>query len=359
MAYRVFPSGADDTGRRLDKVARRLLPGTKLGKVYAHIRKGRIRVNGRKRPSDYRICEGDALQVDESMISCVDDQLTQNSRSKQSGPRVQGDNRRDLPQRSLEPAIVFENEHLLCINKPRGIDVHGKSSLDTWVKSYLSREKPTSLSFRPGPVHRIDRNTTGVVFFGKTTWAQRRMSEYMRKGVPKKIYLAVLDGSLRSPTVWRDTLFRDERTRRSGTIRSASRVAHQTETTVGRALKRRPQSRARGQEAVTGVYPMLWTEEATLALCIIRSGKTHQIRAQAGLHGHPLSGDTKYEGSNDSQGYMLHALAFILPEYDKELGLHFAYAEPSEGVLERIGYRFGAIELERILESVDQAAATV
>ena len=359
MAYRDFPSGVDDTGRRLDRVARRLLRGVKLGDVYAHIRKGRIRVNGRKRASGYRICEGDALQVHESMISSIEDRWGQSSQSKQRSTSDRSDTEAALPARSLEQAIVFENEHLLCINKPRGIDVHGKNSLDTWVGSYITRGKPRSLSFRPGPVHRIDRNTTGVVFFGKTTWAQRRMSEYMREGSPKKIYLAVLDGALRSPTVWSDTLFRDEQTRESRGGRSRERSKNQAEKTVGNAFSSRSSERARGQKAVTGVHPMLWTENATLALCTIRSGKTHQIRAQAGLHGHPLTGDAKYGGSNDSEGYILHALAFILPEYDNGLGLRCVYAEPPEGVLERIGYRVGDIELERILESVDQAAATV
>ncbi len=355
MAYRDFPSGVDDRGRRLDRVARRLLPGAKLGEVYAHIRKGRIRVNGRKRASGYRICEGDALQIDESMVSSIDDWPAGGRRKP------------DLRLGSLEKAIVFENEHLLCINKPRGIDVHGRNSVDSWVGDYVKRGKPRSLSFRPGPVHRIDRNTTGVVFFGKSTWAQRRMSEYMRAGSPKKIYVAVLDGSMRSPTVWHDTLYRDEQSRksrgrafgfelpRSHRGRTSKHTGRPTAGAAGKGLS----ARGRGQDAVTGVYPIFWTDEATLALCVIRSGKTHQIRAQAARHGHPLSGDAKYEGSHDPRGYMLHALAFLLPEYDRDLGLRCAYAEPPEEALERISYRFGTIELERILESVDQAAATV
>ncbi len=356
MAYRDFPSGVDDRGRRLDRVARRLLPGAKLGEVYAYIRKGRIRVNGRKRASGYRICEGDALQIDESMVSSVDDRGARHRKEP------------DAPTASLEQSIVFENEHLLCVNKPRGIDVHGRNSLDTWVGSYVARGKPRSLSFRPGPVHRIDRNTTGVVFFGKSTWAQRRMSEYMRTGSPKKIYLAVLDGALRTPTVWHDTLFRNEQTRKTAgkpSARNDRGKAHSNLSANGgksatdSILRKATSTRSRGQEAVTGVYPILWTEEATLALCVIRSGKTHQIRAQVGSHGHPLSGDAKYGGSDDPEGYILHALAFILPDYDRELGLRCAYAEPPARVLERIEYRFGSIELDRILESVEQAAATI
>lgn len=347
LAYRKVMPGEDDRGRRLDRVLRRVLPETPLGHIFAVIRKGRVRVNGRKVAGGYRIAGGDELEIDESLLDAGERDGTNGRHT--SARHVTGSRRASASRRrnGIRRYIVFENEHLLGINKPRGIPVHGREGLDRRVRDYLGNSLPYSLSFRPGPVHRIDRNTTGIVFFGKSAVGARRLGEYLRNGTARKVYLAVLDGELRTPAVWEDRLRRD-------TVRRQSRQA--PDSPDSSTSNREHQA---GQMAVTGVYPILWNGRATLALCTIRTGRTHQIRAQAAIHEFPLLGDRKYGGRPERDGYILHSLAFVLPEDDATLGFRYAYADPPASVFERLNQRFGPIPAERILESVTRAIETL
>ncbi len=341
LAYRKVTPGEDDHGRRLDRVLRRVLPETPLGHIFAVIRKGRVRVNGRKVAGGYRIVDGDELQIDESLLGSQDRRGTNGHHTPVS---PLGD--------ELRHSVIFENEHLLGINKPRGVTVHAPDGLDQQVRSYLGDSLPHSLSFRPGPIHRIDRNTTGIVFFGKSAVGARRLGEYLRNDSARKVYMAVLDGALRTPVVWEDRLRRNTRTRRS----------HRASRSPARDRSNRSSSNRRheaGQAAVTGVCPILWNDDATLALCTIRTGRTHQIRAQAAIHDSPLLGDRKYGGRPEREGYILHAMVFILPVDDETLGFRYVYADPPASVLERLERRFGPISPERILESVNRAIETV
>ncbi len=346
LAYRKVTPGEDDRGRRLDRVLRRVLPETPLGHIFAVIRKGRVRVNGRKVAGGYRIVDGDELQIDESLLDSEDCRGTNGHHTPVSP--LGGE---------LRHSVIFENEHLLGMNKPRGIAVHGPDGLDQQVRTYLGDSLPHSLSFRPGPIHRLDRNTTGIVFFGKSAVGARRLSEYLRNDSARKVYMAVLDGALRTPVVWEDRLRRDTRKRRSHRVSGSP-----GRDTSNRSSSNRSSSNRRheaGQTAVTGVCPILWNNEATLALCTIRTGRTHQIRAQAAIHDVPLLGDRKYGGRAERGGYILHAMVFILPEDDETLGFRYVYADPPSSVLERLDRRFGLISAERILESVNRAIETV
>ena len=347
--YCEFHPGVDDAGKRLDRVLRRMLPDIRLGEIFAIIRTGKVRINGRKVKGQHRLSASDVLQLERSLTPEVSAtaKASQNPAKSassgmyrplndgqiaRSGTRSESPHRTGDDTRSLADCIIFENEHLLCINKPRGITVHGPSSVHSWVKRYLSGRVQPSLSFRVGPLHRIDRNTTGVVFFSKSAIGARRFTSLMRRGVPRKVYLAVLNGSLRSPQVWEDMLVRD-------------REAQRTEIADA------------GSRAITAVYPVLWTEHHTLALCTIQTGRTHQIRAQASYHGHPLVGDGKYSGGPGS--YALHALAFILPERDEELGFLHVYASPADSVVKTVDRLFGSIPEELLLQSLETAASLI
>jgi len=319
-----------------------VLPETPLGQIFAVIRKGRVRINGRKVAGGYRIVDGDELQIDESLLDSGDRHGT----NGQHSPAPRGGS-------ELRHYVILENEHLLAINKPRGIAVHGPDGLDQQVRNYLGDSLPHSLSFRPGPVHRIDRNTTGIVFFGKSALGARRLSEYLRNGSARKVYLAVFDRELRTPVVWEDRLRRDTQKRRTHLASGRSRGnAHARGNAHGRTQKA-------GQTAITGICPILWSNDATLALCTIRTGRTHQIRAQAAIHDFPLLGDRKYGGRADRGGYVLHAMVFVLPEEDETLGFRYVYADPPSSVLEGLNRRFGPLTPERILESVNRAMETV
>jgi len=272
----IFYTGKDDNNRRLDRVLRKMFPQAGLSQIFHLIRKGNIRINNKKVRPDTRICEGDEITLHglSSPAFC----------RKKSEPQ----NKDNLLEISgLRKMIIFENEHLLALNKPGGLLTHGTGSLEELVRDYWSLNSSPSLSFRPGPAHRLDRNTSGLILYSLSLSGARNLSLFFRQGAIDKYYLALLDGELNKEESWIDRIERNSKDRRS--FASGS-----------------------GKPAATVVRPLLKRKGKTLALCAIATGRTHQIRVQGMLHGHPLSGDIKYQGSNISGGYLLHSICLRL-----------------------------------------------
>jgi 23S rRNA pseudouridine955/2504/2580 synthase len=182
--------------------------------------------------------------------------------------------------------VLFESAGLLVLNKPAGLPVHGKESLEDLVLSYLEPKLLPSLSFRPGPLHRLDRPSSGVIAFSTSLDGARFFSAMMRNRMIKKQYLALVSGVIEKAEVWEDELVRDER--RKKTFRTSGTIHGVVKT------------------ALTRVSPLAGDGERTLILAEIETGRTHQIRAQAAGRGHPLLGDRKY-GSAAGGEFLLHA----------------------------------------------------
>lgn len=117
MDFKDFPFGQDDNDRRLDKILRRFLPDHSLSEVYALIRKGLVRINGKKTKENYRITRGDILNIAEFLCQNISE-TSQKNLSEQSQNKSKID---------INKLIVFKNEHLLILNKPYDIKVHGDS----------------------------------------------------------------------------------------------------------------------------------------------------------------------------------------------------------------------------------------
>jgi 23S rRNA pseudouridine955/2504/2580 synthase len=270
-------AGVDDSGRRLDRVLRKALRQTPLSAIHRLLRQGLVLVDGRKAGPDRRVLAGETITVP----------VTEYEGTKLD----RGENPLDVPE------ILFEGSGLLILNKPAGLSVHGMESIDNLVQSYLVPKLCPSLSFKPGPLHRLDRPSSGVLVFSTDIEGARHFSTMLREGKIKKQYLAVVEGCIEEAEVWKDELFRDEKIKKSF-------VGNSDENNSGHA---------KGKAAITRVRPLIGNKDCSLVLFEIETGRTHQIRAQAASRRHPLFGDKKYGGGPLSGGFLLHAWRLYMP----------------------------------------------
>lgn len=300
------PIGPDDIGRRFDRLCRKLLPALGLGEIYSAIRKGTISVSGRKKPPSYKIREGDSIFFKERF----EDHILVSG--KKSAP--------DFPE--LEKCIIFENTHFIVFNKPAGVLSHGNNSVKSFLEYYLRETTVKSLAFVPAPLHRLDRNTSGILVCGKSIEGARRFSDLLAKKRIIKAYLSINTGVLGKDEIWEDTVERDK------------------------AAKTTYASRE-GKRAVMHAFPLLHSEEETLCLMVPLTGKTHQIRVQSSLHGYPLAGDKKYGGgtrkgphTGQTNTYCLHACSMRTAGSIHLLGMPPLFAPPPPRFTEYAGRIF-------------------
>lgn len=271
----------DDDGKRADKIFRIVLGKMPLSRIYKEIRSGFLRINGRRTKEDAKVSAGDTVDVAQILMEFV----------QQAEPRRPA---HSINREAFKKRIVFEDEGILVINKKKGELVHSDGSskrftpLDQLVREYLEGETADSISFSPGPLHRLDRNTSGIIAFGKSAEGAREFSYALQNRETRKCYIALLDGRLTEQEHWKDHLTRDEKT-------NTSHVA----------------KNGKGDLAITIATPFLISDGKTLAQVEIKTGRTHQIRCQASFHHHPLTGDAKYHGSHNEAGYYLHSCCMI------------------------------------------------
>lgn len=318
--YRSFEAGINDEGKRIDRIIRQFIPDQALSGIYKAFRKGMIRLNGMKTSGETKVSAGDSIDIYKALLRSSPEKEIKRS------PKSKGD-------RTIEKQIVFENDDLLALNKKRGQLVHGGSdSLEEQVRSYLTGKLPRSMSFRPGPLHRLDRNTSGLIFFSRSIKGARVFSKELQESHFTKYYLALVDGSFNRKALWVDNLQRDERKKTSSVEQE-------------------------GSEARSTVIPVKTGERHSLVLVAIETGRTHQIRVQCAHHGYPLSGDSKYGGSREKKGYFLHSLKLSTSEPDEMPYLAAIKAEPRENDLGSLitffpGYTINELksDLNQILE---------
>ena len=321
----------------MDRVARKVVPGVPLSRVYSALRSGEIRLNGKRVKGDARVSAGDSLDAKEWLVSSVNrSPLPAPAEITSGAPSPSRD--RTVPQRPLDGRIVFESPHIIVISKLRGEVVHGPDSLETLVRAHLLPSAAAGVSFAPGPVHRLDRNTTGLVVYSASLRGAQEMSKALRGHRVRKLYAAVLSGEVAAEERWDSRIRRDDVTRKSGVATQGS-----SDTQPGR-------SAGGGQEALTLVTPVAVADGASLVVARIVTGRTHQIRAHATANGTPLYGDRKYGGPAFPGGYILHAGALAITTPSKEIDFgHLWTPLPAvaEGRVERL---FGKSALNQLYE---------
>lgn len=247
-------------GQRLDNFLLGLLKGVPRSWVYRVLRRGEVRVNkGRCKP-DRRLSIGDIVRVPP----------VRQSERQHAGPSKK-------VIRSIEQSIIYEDNHLLIINKPSGVAVHGGSGLSHGVIEILRASRPNAPYLELA--HRLDRETSGCLMLAKKRSALRTLQELQRAGGIEKRYAALLLGSSHKGA-WRTDL-----PLRKNTLQSGERV-----------VRVDPE----GKAAITHFKVVRRFAQAMLVEARLETGRTHQIRVHAAAGGMPILGDPKYgdEASN-------------------------------------------------------------
>lgn len=263
----------NDAGQRLDKYLSKALPALPPALMQKYIRLKRIKLGGKRVERDYRLQEGDVLQL------YIGDEFFSLPDPEQRWRRAK-----------TELDVVYEDDHILLVNKPVGLVVHEdeSGSSDTLIdriKRYLYEkgawDPEDAISFVPALCNRIDRNTGGLVIAAKTAEALRILNQKIKDREISKYYLCLVHGVLKpAEGTLRNYLRRD-------TEKKQVFVARQKdETSVTAVLRYR----------TLGVR-----QQITLAECRLVTGRTHQIRVQMTQAGHPLLGDTKYGTAKDNR----------------------------------------------------------
>ena len=302
----MVPVDERSAGQRLDNFLVRECRGVPRSHLHRVIRDGQVRINGRRARSDTRLEAGDTVRIPPLRID-----------SAATPPRMSEEAR---ARRARALAVLFEDEHLIVIDKPAGIAVHGGSGVDAGVIEMLRAARPEQRFLEL--VHRIDRDTSGILVLAKRRQALVNLHAQLRERAAGKDYVAIVQGRLplRSRTV-------DVPLRRYLTADGERRVTVDP---------------VQGQSAVTRVLGLsrarLDLGEFTRVACRIETGRTHQIRVHLAHLGHPVAGDPKYAdfGLNRAlaragHGRMfLHATAMTLRHPASGTTLRLAAPVPPE-----------------------------
>ncbi|WKC88445.1 pseudouridine synthase family protein [Borreliella japonica] len=303
---------ANDNGKRLDSILIKILNLPKF-RIIKHIRKGDIRLNGLKPHFSCRVCKGDKIYLYKSLAQSLN--LTMDEFYKSN-----------IDFQCIQKRIIYEDDDLLVVDKQRGILVHGgRNSLDFLVNAYLLRENLRSLSFKPSAVHRLDRNTSGIIIFAKNINTARKLSAAFSSGSITKKYFAILMGEVKSTVVYKNHLFRNKRLRKTFVLEDKEYI-----------------------NAITKVNPILSCKKATLAEVIIETGFTHQIRSQCSFNNHPLINDKKYHDKFKKSDYFLHS--FLVKFNETFFKKNEFYAKPSLEFLKQVKDIFDVYEFSEFFK---------
>ncbi|MGC7589264.1 23S rRNA pseudouridine(955/2504/2580) synthase RluC [Bisgaard Taxon 46] len=256
QSVKMLTISEDEAGQRIDNYLLAKLKGVPKSLIYRILRKGEVRVNkGRIKP-EYKLQANDIVRVPPVRVS-----------EKEQAPVSTKLNKVN----QLENQILFEDDCLLVLNKPSGIAVHGGSGLNFGVIEALRALRPDARFLEL--VHRLDRDTSGILLVAKKRSALRNLHEQLREKTVQKDYLALVRGQWQSHCkVVKAPLLKNE-------LSSGERIVRVSE---------------QGKPSETRFSIEERYENATLVKASPVTGRTHQIRVHTQYAGHPIALDDKY-----------------------------------------------------------------
>lgn len=305
MEFKEFTAGPDDDGKKLVKILKVILESTNhKASPYSMIRKRLVKVNDLKATENQLISASDKIQVASFLLDSHNEDSECMDRQNES-------------RKILDKMTVFRNEHILIANKPSGMNVQQANGSDKALNQIVEEawdKENDSITFTPGPLNRIDRNTSGLVVFSQSLEGARWFSQILQEHKLEKTYLGILLGKFGNL---------NSRTRLVNMIESAETGSRETKFQTVRAY---PENAAGPflKKAVTIITPLSYGshrgKDITLCRFDIETGRKHQIRAQSSHTGHPLLFDTAYGAfAEKNSTFFLHAFRMKLP--DNSLGV--------------------------------------
>jgi 23S rRNA pseudouridine955/2504/2580 synthase len=291
-AVQLLTISEEEAGQRIDNYLLRICKGVPKSHIYQVLRSGQVRVNKGRIDQLYRLQTGDVVRIPPIRMA---------EKSTQHVPGV-------------EFTILFEDTHILVIDKPAGVAVHGGSGVSFGVIEQLRAARPEAKFLEL--VHRLDRDTSGVLMLAKKRSALVNLHEQMRDGVTDKRYLTVVHGD------WKNTR------------QHVKLPLHKYTTAEG---ERRVRVQADGLPSHTVFSLKKKYTEFALLEAELKTGRTHQIRVHLSSSGFAIAGDDKYgdfslnrallkatteRGTLKRMFLHAHQITFVHPESGKPMTLN-------------------------------------
>jgi len=279
---------ANEAPQRIDRFLDKYLNAAGKSVIYRLLRKNIVRINGK------RIKENEILQVGDLVSISLSE--TQISELQKEAPKFSAE--------KLNLEIVFEDDEILIVEKPVGILTHPdkseyKNTLATLVQMYLA--ELCTKTFRPAPVQRLDKNTSGLVLFAKTYNALQSLNAQMRNRAIEKKYLAIVEGNLDTSTL----------------LNNRGEIKGFLEKDEKKNKVSLSQNDSDNSKFVHTEYSLKETKNGFSLLEItLHTGRSHQIRASLEYIGHSIVGDKKYNKNSfgNEKHQLLHAHKITLPD---------------------------------------------
>ncbi|MBE1282897.1 MAG: RluA family pseudouridine synthase [Rhodobacteraceae bacterium] len=266
--------GADDAGQRIDRWLRRIYPHVSQGRIEKMCRKGELRLDGGRVKASTRVEEGQTVRVPPLP-------------DKDHTPEVREHRISDADAKMIQGCVIYKDDHIIALNKPPGLPVQGGSGQTKHVDG-LGAALRFGLEENPRLVHRLDKDTSGVLLLARTRPAATALTAAFRHRNTHKIYWAVVAGV---PTPYLGEI-------KAGLVKAPG---HGSKGEGEKMICVHPRDIADtpGAKRAHTLYATLYRVASRAAWVAMEpvTGRTHQLRAHMAGMGHPIAGDGKYGGS--------------------------------------------------------------